>query len=217
MARKSRAVSSQGTEFAMSQYGATSVDVTITAISNANPAVITAAAHGLKTGDIVDISGVLGMTGINGQGGVVKVLTTSTFSVIGIDSTDYVAYASGGVATPVVLISTCQHKSYSGFDGAASEIDITTLCSTAKEKDMGLQDAGSMSVEMNYVEDDPLQIEAKTAKRDAQYRWFRLTKRNGYFKVWQGQVLSFGDSGAVDGVNTGTLSVSISGEVSEII
>ena len=217
MARKSRAVSSQGTKFAMSQIGATSVDVTITSISNANPAVVTAATHGLTTGDIVDISGVLGMTDINGQGGVVKVLTASTFQVIGIDSTDYVAYASGGVATPAVMIETCQHKSYSGFDGASAEIDITTLCSTAKEKDMGLQDAGSMSAELNYVEDDPFQVEAKVAKRDAEYRWFRLTKRNGYFKVWQGQVLSFGDSGSVDGVNTGTLSVSISGEVSETI
>ena len=217
MARKSRAVSSQGTEFAMSQYGATSVDVTITGISLANPAVVTATAHGLVTGDIVDISGVAGMTEINGQGGLVKKLTDSTFAVYGIDSTNYSAWTSGGVATPAVMISTCQHKSYSGFDGAASEIDITTLCSTAKEKDMGLQDAGAMSAELNYVEDDAFQIEAKIAKRDANYRWFRLKKRNGYFKVWLGQVTSFGDSGSVDGVNTGTLSVSISGEVSEAI
>ena len=186
MARKSRAVSSQGTKFAMSQFGATSVDVAITGISNANPAVVTATSHGLTTGDIVDISGALGMTEINGQGGVVKVLTASTFSVIGIDSTGYTAYSSGGIATPAVMIETCQHKSYSGFDGASAEIDITTLCSTAKEKDMGLQDAGSMSAELNYVEDDPFQVEAKVAKRDAEYRWFRLTKRNGYFKVWQG-------------------------------
>lgn len=218
MARKSRAVSSQGTKFAMSQYGATSADVTITGISNANPAVITATSHGLVTGDIIDtISGVLGMTEINGQGGLVKKLTDSTFAVYGINSTDYTAYSSGGTATPAVMIDTCQHKSYSGFDGAASEIDVTTLCSTAKEKDVGLQDFGSMSVELHYVETDELQIEAKAAKHDAEYRWFRLTKRNGYFKAWQGLVTSFGDSGSVDGVNSGTLSISISGEVVETI
>ena len=217
MARKSRAVSSQGTKFYMSQFGATSVDVTITGISKANPAVVTATDHGLVTGDVVDISGVLGMTEINGQGGLVKKLTADTFAIVGLDSSGYAAWTSGGVATPAVMIETCQHKSYSGFDGASSEIDITTLCSTAKEKDMGLQDSGSMSAELNYVEDDPFQIEAKLARKDAEYRWFKLVKRNGYNKVWQGQVLSFGDSGAVDGVNTGTLSVSISGEVAEAI
>lgn len=218
MARKSRAVSSQGTKFAMSQYGATSVDLTITAISNANPAVLTITSHGLSTGDIIEsISGVLGMTEINDQGGLVKVLTDNTIAVYGIDSTDYTAYSSGGTATPAVMIDTCQHKSYSGFDGAASEIDVTTMCSTAKEKDMGLQDFGSMSVELHYVESDALQIEAKAAKKDGNYRWFRLTKRNGYFKAWQGQVTSFGDSGSIDGVNSGTLSVSISGEVVETI
>jgi len=217
MARKSRAVSSQGTKFYMSQFGATSIGLAITGISKANPAVVTATAHGLVTGDVVDISGVLGMTEINGQGGLVKKLTADTFAIVGLDSTDYAAWTSGGVATPAVMIETCQHKSYSGFDGASSEIDITTLCSTAKEKDMGLQDSGSMSAELNYVEDDPFQIEAKIARKDAEYRWFKLTKRNGYHKVWQGQVMSFGDSGAVDGVNTGTVSVSISGEVAEAI
>jgi len=217
MARKSRAVSSQGTKFYMSQVGATSVDVAITGISKSNPAVVTATSHGLETGDIVDISGVLGMTEINGQGGLVKKLTTSTFEIVGLDSSDYAAWTSGGVATPAVMIETDQHKSYSGFDGASSEIDITTLTSTAKEKDMGLQDAGSMSAELHYVESDPFQIEAKLARKDAEYRWFKLTKRNGYHKVWLGQVLSFGDSGAVDGTNGGTLSVSISGEVAEAI
>lgn len=213
----SRAVSSQGTKFYIQQMGGTSAPVTITGITAEASAVVTAAAHGLETGDVVTISGVVGMTEINGLDGVVKVLTTDSFALVNIDSTDFTAYDSGGAAAPLPFIQTCQHRSYSGFDGQASEIDTTTLCSTAKEKVLGLQDFGGMSADLHYVEDDPFQIEATISKRDGLARWFRLTKRNGYHKLYKGYVRSFSDSGAVDGTNTGTMSVTITGEVYEVI
>lgn len=216
MAKKSRAVSSQGTHFYIQQLSGTATPVTVTGISKAKPAVVTAASHGLANGDVVALAGVVGMTEVNGISAPVKVLSPDTFQLIGIDSTGYTEYTSGGTATPLVFIETCQHRSYSGFDGQAAERDVTTLCSTAKEKKTGLQDFGGMSVELHYVEDDPFQVEFKLAKSDNFGRWMRLKKANKFWKVWFGYPRSLSDSGSLDGDNTGTASVTIDGEVYEI-
>lgn len=102
----------------------TNAPVAITGITNANPAVVTATAHGLADQDEVSIDGVLGMQEINGRRYVVDVLTANTFAiydqvdrVTGINSTGYGVYTSGGamaeiyeVATPYLLAELPQLK-----------------------------------------------------------------------------------------------------------
>jgi hypothetical protein len=66
---------------------------TITAATNVSPIVITAASHGLATGDMVNITGVLGNTAANGAW-FVTVTDANTFSLIG--STGNGAWTSGG-------------------------------------------------------------------------------------------------------------------------
>lgn len=216
MANKSRAVSSQGTHFYIEDSTATPATTAITGISQASEAVVSFAAHTFVKGDVLSIAGVVGMTEINGLDGVVSATTATTVTLTNIDSTDFTAWSSAGTAAALEFIETCQHRSYSGFDGQASEIDTTTLCSTAKEKALGLQDFGGMSADLHYVEDDAFQIEAKLAKRQATPRWFKLVKKNNYVKIYEGYVRSISDSGAVDGTNTGTLAVTITGEVYEV-
>jgi S-formylglutathione hydrolase FrmB len=217
MTTKSRAVSSQGTHFYIQNGSATPSTTAITGISAAANAVLTFASHPYVVGDVVSIAGVTGMTEINGLDGIVSAFDATTVTLANIDSTDFTAYASGGTAAAVEFIETCQHRSYSGFDGQASEIDTTTLCSTAKEKVLGLQDFGGMSVDLHYVEDDAFQVEAKVAKKAGGLRWFKLQKKNLYQKIYQGYVRSISDAGAVDGTNTGTLAVTITGEVYEVL
>lgn len=65
----------------------------ITGATNASPIVITAASHGLETGDRVTITGVGGNTAANGTFIVTKISTT-TFSLQG--STGNGTYTSGG-------------------------------------------------------------------------------------------------------------------------
>jgi hypothetical protein len=68
---------------------------TISAITQANPAVVTTtSAHGLATGQQITIAGALGMTGINGVW-TVTVLSTTTFSVV-YNSTSAPAYTGSG-------------------------------------------------------------------------------------------------------------------------
>jgi len=70
---------------------------TITAITKANPAQVTATAHGYNDGDPVKISGVAGMTEVNDKHFQVQVVDANNFT-IGVDSTDYTTYTSGGNA-----------------------------------------------------------------------------------------------------------------------
>lgn len=72
----------------------------VTAITQANPGVVTTLLnHGLTTGTVVNIAGVVGMTQINNTPLTITVLTEKTFSV-GVDTTGYSTYVSGGVVTP---------------------------------------------------------------------------------------------------------------------
>ena len=56
-------------------------DKTITGITQANPAVVTASSHGYSNGDEVVISGVSGMTEVNGKRFLVADKTTNTFEL----------------------------------------------------------------------------------------------------------------------------------------
>jgi len=72
----------------------------VTAITNALPGQVTTDKnHGYTTGQVVEIAGVLGMTAINGVPLTITVVDEKNFTV-GVDTTNYVAYISGGVVTP---------------------------------------------------------------------------------------------------------------------
>jgi len=69
---------------------------TVTGITKANPGVVTtSAAHGLTTGRYVELESVGGMTEVNEVAYSVTVLTSTTFS-IGVDTSSYGTYTSGG-------------------------------------------------------------------------------------------------------------------------
>ena len=68
----------------------------ITAITKANPAVVTAAGHGLSNGDTVLITGVAGMTEVNDIIFTVAGATANTINLDGINSGSYGNYTAGG-------------------------------------------------------------------------------------------------------------------------
>ena len=93
------------------------VPITITNMTAADPVVVTAPAHGLSNGDIVDISDVLEVSSNNtrrevasadytGTGFIVANATTNTFELnlnaSGYDGSGFAAYSSGGVAREAV-------------------------------------------------------------------------------------------------------------------
>lgn len=85
---------------------------TITGVTQANPAVVTSAAHGFANGDWIKIAGVAGMTQLNGKTFQVANVATNTFelqsvpAIVNVNSTAYGAYTSGGTASRIYTISS---------------------------------------------------------------------------------------------------------------
>lgn len=78
----------------------------ITNVTQANPANVTSAGHGLATGDIVIIETVTGMTALNGKYYTITVTGVNNFT-LGVDSTGYGAYVAAGYASKRNLLPAC--------------------------------------------------------------------------------------------------------------
>ncbi len=84
---------------------------TISAITKANPGVVTATSHGYSNGDYVIISGVVGMTELNGRQFKVASVSTHTFALQDMDGNNFdtsslTTYASAGTAFKIYQITT---------------------------------------------------------------------------------------------------------------
>jgi hypothetical protein len=78
---------------------------TITGISKADPAVVTAVAHGYSNGDIVKIRGVSGMTEVNGLTFTARNVAANTFELEDYDSSVNTAYSAGGLVAKYTAFS----------------------------------------------------------------------------------------------------------------
>jgi len=78
--------------------------LSVSGITNANPALVTIPAHGYSNGDTVYIDGVEGMTEINNKWYEIANTTANTFELVGVDSTTFGAYTSGGTSEKVVEV-----------------------------------------------------------------------------------------------------------------
>lgn len=85
--------------------------VNISGISLANPAVVTATAHGFTNGQEVYITGVMGTSQVNGRFFLVAAAATNTFQLQdqfgnNVDSTLYTAWSSGGTVASIYELTT---------------------------------------------------------------------------------------------------------------
>ncbi|MGY9059540.1 MAG: ubiquitin-activating E1 FCCH domain-containing protein [Candidatus Puniceispirillales bacterium] len=86
-------------------------DVTVTAITKANPGVVTANSHGYANGDFVILSSVIGMTEVNGKTFKVSNKATNTFELENVDGVDvdtsgFTTYSSDGDANRIYEITS---------------------------------------------------------------------------------------------------------------
>ena len=84
---------------------------TISAITAANPPVVTTGTHGYVSNQEVYIAGITGMTELNGRNFKITVISPTTFSLQdldgnNIDATGYTAWSSGGTSDIVYTLTT---------------------------------------------------------------------------------------------------------------
>ena len=84
----------------------TAATTAISAITKANPAVVTSNSHGMSNGDRVYITGVVGMTEVNNREFTVAGSTTNTFQLSGVNSSAFTAYGSAGTTGEIIEVTT---------------------------------------------------------------------------------------------------------------
>lgn len=164
----------------------------ITAITAANPPVVTCGTHGISNGDLIRIAGVVGMTQVNDRAFIAANVSGTTLELKGVDGTGYTAYSSAGtVVETTTLTAIGEVTSVTGFDGVADEIDVTHLRSTAKEFLIGLQDFGNLNLEMLLVNSDTGQAKLRSLKSSAAIGTFSFALSNGEVAAFRALVRSF--------------------------
>jgi len=108
----------------------------MTAATKANPGVITVdKPHGYTTGQTVEINDVVGMVELNGNSYTATVVSPTSFS-IGVDTTGFTTYVSGGVVTPNFRNQTVSITSYPNtyeikfVRPVAQQVEIAVLWNT---------------------------------------------------------------------------------------
>lgn len=187
---------------------------TITAVAVGFPTILTSAAHGFSNGDIVALAALTGADAalLNGQSVVVQNKTTNTF-MVEIDTTGKTITAGSGTATPVAWTQVNDWKTYNGFDGQASELDVTNLSSTAKEFRLGITDPGMLQLEFDQDNADTGQLAILTAYNNSSAKQFKITLPNSNTATFTAYVRKFSSQGGVDQIVKRQCDLRISGAV----
>jgi hypothetical protein len=135
----------------------------ISAITKANPCVVTSTGHGLAVGTVVVLASIGGMTELNDRAAVITAVTTNGFTLGGVDSSGYTAYTSGGTATPQTMTQVVKCKGWTRSGAAAGEIDATAMDDLVRVRLAGMPDRGSVTLPVVIDTTDP----GQKALRDA--------------------------------------------------
>lgn len=187
----------QKTQGAIAAVGtATAATKTITAVTAANPPVVTSTSHGYTAGQLVFIDSVVGMTQLNKRVFVVANPATNSFELKGVDGTAYTAYVSGGTAALKTMTTIGECKAFGpGLDGEAAELETTNLQSVAKEFLLGLPDSGNLAFQIFIpTSADTGQSRLRALKESGALEAFSVTMPTGQVLALMGLVKSLGIS-----------------------
>jgi Lambda phage tail tube protein, TTP len=208
----STAISAQGSKLEISSTAGSAK--TITGVAVGFPTIITSAAHALVNGDVVTLAGLTGADAatLNGLTVAIKNVTANTFAV-DVNTVGKTITAAGS-ATPQNWTKIENLVSFNGFDGQASELDVTDLDSTAKEFMLGLQDWGTFSFDVNRDMNDAGQQAVDASKRAGTQKAYKLTLPNGKTKTFNAYCKNSPLEGGVDQVlKTSGVTLRITGDV----
>lgn len=189
-------------------YQGSSPSPAITAITKANPAVVTSASHGLVDGDVVYITGVVGMTEVNDKGFIINQLDANTFELIDTNSTGYGAYVSGGRFDKGTFSNWCELTGYNRTGGSSPEIPTTDACSTEAEYVLGLPDRGTTQVDYKFAPKTAIQVSIKDFDESKQIMAMKIALPNsGGEMVQLGFVQQMSEQSAVGTLWTASVTI----------
>ncbi len=122
-----------------------------------------------------------------------------------------------GAGSPLQYTKIAEINSFNGPGGNVSVIDVTDLSSDAKEKLAGLNDNGQLSFECNLVPTNTQHAALREAKENGTTISAKIIFTDTGTTEWtfNAIVTGFSVSGAVDGVVKASVTLEISGEITE--
>ena len=122
-----------------------------------------------------------------------------------------------GSGSPLSYNTIAEINSFGGPGGSVSVIDVTDLSSSAKEKIAGMNDNGQLSLECNFVPGNAQHVALREAKEAGSTISVKLIFTDADLTEWtfNAIVVGFSVSGAVDGVVKASITLEVSGEISE--
>jgi hypothetical protein len=187
--------------------------VNVTGISNANPAVCTATAHGYANGDVILLTS--GWGGLDERAFVVSGVTTNTFELSGVNTLNTSVYPAGlGVGTAKETSAEVSLDQILGFEPSGGEPQYWT--GQPLDRDTELQiftkfSAQSINLTLGFDKAKPWFAALVTASEQRDIRVMKLTLPDGTKILYPGTV-AFNNSPAVQADNpvTATMGYSLS-------
>lgn len=186
---------------------------TVTTVTKAVPPVVTSTAHGLTEGTIAYFDTAAGMDELLGQVVSVDATAANTFNAEGLDSTNFGTFTSGTVTPVATWLTLSTATSYSIPEGAADELDATTLLDRIKQTQAGLMAA--QNVQLGKLSD--MQLPALAVVRAAAlndgYIVVRITLSNGERRVFRGQPGLPGEELGLNALATSGFGIKVKGQI----
>jgi len=195
------------TKLKVSIQSALAAAVTATAVTQANPGVVTAAGHGLTTGDTIVWGEVSGMAELSYQAVRVTVTSVDEFSMDGLDTTNYTAFVSGTFQQVTTFVPLSNSTSVSMPDAGQQKIDVSTLLDTSMQYDLGVPDSPEGSISGLFAPNILGVQEVRAAQRTNTARVLKLEWQNGALTLFNAFVSGGqGFEAAFNQAVTGTIS-----------
>jgi hypothetical protein len=193
-------------------FDASSPSGVISAVTKANPAVVTQTAHGQLSGDVARIQDVEGMVELEGGKYIVNVVDANSYQLLGINSTDYGTFASSAYVDFGVWSSLCELTGYNRQGGASPEIPATSICSEAQEFEIGLPDYGTIQIDYNFAPQVSVQGALQAAYESGEVIGVKVTlPGTGGKMTLLGYVQQTSEQASVNGLWTGSLTLRVTG------
>lgn len=186
----------------------------VTGITNAKPAVVSTAGTPFDNGSVVQFTGIVGMTELNNTQQVVSTVASGHFELPDIDSSGYNTYVSGGVMREVVFSNFCELTGMNQQGAAAQQIEVSSICSTAKEFEQGLSDTGTFQLDYNFAPLSGVQAALRAANLSGDPIAVQVDlPKNGGTVTAIGTVQQTSFQGSVNGVYTGSCTLKLTGDL----
>lgn len=174
-----------GVQVAM--QSAIAVAKTVTAITKANPGVVTAAAHGYANGDYFLLNA-QGMNEVNQGIFRAASIAADTVQLDGQDTTNFTAFSSGNMQKITFGTTFSTIKTVSGSGGEFETQDITTIHDLNRKTEPGFASALEYSFDSFWDLSDPALLACIAASKISKSLAFLFTFQNGQKMAFYGTV-----------------------------